>query len=109
MKTIFSLLFFLLLSTNSFAVDVKATWIDNSNNEDGFRIEMCQGDCSTTGTWIIIGKVGVNVTSFFPIVITATPVSFRVFAFNLFGDSAPSNIFVAKVPEQTTLTFTTGP
>lgn len=79
------------LSTSRIAL----RWRDNSGNENGFRIERCQGaGCTNFAT---IGQVGVNVTSFTDSGLARnTTYSYRVRAFNSVGDSAPSNTASAR-------------
>lgn len=74
---------------------VEVYWQDNSDNEDGFRIERKEG----TGTLAEIGAVTSNMT-----VLTDTAVSpgktytYRVRSFNTFGSSASSNDYTVAVP-----------
>src|SRR5207249_8353611 len=37
------------------------TWTDNTQNEDGFRVER---SATTAGPWVLAGPTGANVTSF---------------------------------------------
>jgi hypothetical protein len=79
-------------ATSSSVIDL--AWKDNSNNEDGFRIERCQGsDCSSFAE---IATVGANVTAFQNTGLSAsTSYSYRVRAFNAGGNSAYSNTATA--------------
>ncbi len=45
----------------SIAAQLSSTWTDNSNNEDGFKIERKQGQ---TGTFAQFATVGVNINSY---------------------------------------------
>ncbi len=83
---------------------IDLTWTDNSDNEDGVRIER-----STDGTiWSEIATVGADVTSYSDTGLApATTYNYRVVAFNIKGDSGPSNVVdattnaapVVNVPE----------
>jgi len=78
---------------------VNLTWTDNATNETGFRIERAVG----TGAFTSIGTIGPNTnggnTTFND---TAAPdgqtLNYRVIAFNLVGDSAPSNTATVTLP-----------
>lgn len=66
------------------------TWLDNANNEDGFKIERS----ISGGTFSQIATVGANVTSYKATGLTvsrSTIYRFRVRAFNTAGNSAYSN------------------
>jgi hypothetical protein len=69
---------------------INLAWTDNASNEDGFKIERCQGaGCSSFAE---IGTVGANVTTFPSTGLTAsTSYSYRVRAYNAGGNSAYSN------------------
>ena len=66
-------------------------WTDNSNNEDGFRIERCQdAGCST---FVEIATVGAGVTSYNNTgLVASTTYRYQVRAFNAGGNSPYSNI-----------------
>ena len=69
---------------------VDLSWVDNSNNEDGFRIERCIGN--GCGDFTTRGQVTANVTVFSDTGLApATVYRYRVIAFNGSGDSMPSN------------------
>jgi hypothetical protein len=69
------------------ASSIRLGWVDNSGNEDGFKIERLQGS-----TWTQVAVVGVNVTTWQDTGLTAaTTYSYRVRAYNGGGDSAYSN------------------
>ena len=79
---------FLFLVTAVWALEIRLSWQDNSDNETGFIIERRLD----AGAWIEIGKVATNISTFSDL----TPVpgkkhSYRVSAFNAGGNSAPSN------------------
>jgi hypothetical protein len=73
---------------------INLTWVDNSNNETGFRIERCKG--ATCNNFTAIATVGANVTSFANMNLSAnTTYRYRIYAFNANGSSAYSNIVKA--------------
>src|SRR5829696_337262 len=80
-----------LAGTAVATTQINLSWTDNSGNEDGFRIERCQGNSCTNFAQIL--QVGPNVTSFGSNGLTKnTWYRFRVRAFNAFGgNSAYSN------------------
>jgi Divergent InlB B-repeat domain len=85
-------IFFLLISLSSLgqadAGQLQLAWTDNSNNEDGFRIERKTG---TSGTFSQIASVGVNVTSYTDTNLTdGATYCYRLRAFNAAGNSAYS-------------------
>jgi len=68
---------------------VAVTWIDNSTNEDGFRLER---SLDAGSTWTSAGTVGPNLTSFQDGGRSSEqPVCYRITAFNGGGVSPPSN------------------
>ena len=70
----------------STAVDV--SWIDNSGNETGFRVER---SLDLGSTWTSLRTVGANVTSLQDYQVASEQrVCYRVVAFNALGDSPPS-------------------
>ena len=65
------------------------SWVDNSNNETGFKIQRKTG---VTGTYATIATPGPNVTATNDITVTDGPVYYyQVSATNTAGDSAFSN------------------
>jgi len=72
---------------HTFTGSIDLVWIDNSNNETGFRIERRKG----TGSYTTLATVGAGVTSYSDNDICPGQFYYRVFAFNAAGDSAPSN------------------
>jgi hypothetical protein len=70
-------------------------WIDNANNEQGFKIERCQGNgCSNFAE---IAQVGPNVLTYSNTGLARnTRYRYRVRAFNGGGNSAYSNIAGAR-------------
>ena len=74
---------------------INLSWQDNSNNEDGFRIERCQGN--NCNNFAQVGQVGANVTTFPSTGLAKnTFYRFRVRAFNAAGNSAFSNVIAVK-------------
>lgn len=68
------------------STQINLAWIDNSNNEDGFKIEGCSGvSCSSFAE---ITTVAAGVTTYQNTGLTAsTPYSYRVRAYNAAGNS----------------------
>ena len=72
--------------------EIKLTWQDNSNNEQGFKIYRKSGS-----NWYQIATVAHNVTKFYDIELPCgTLFSYRVRAYNAGGNSSYSNIASAK-------------
>jgi fibronectin type 3 domain-containing protein len=92
---------------------VELTWTDNASNEDGFKIERCQGSGCTTFTSIMT-IISPNVSSSRMSGLTAsTTYRFRVLAYNGAGSSAPTVVVTittlaaaAVPPAPTNLTAT---
>jgi hypothetical protein len=77
------------------ASHISLRWRDNSGNENGFRVERCQGAGCTN--FEPVGQVGVNITSFTDSgLVRNTTYNYRVRAFNSVGDSAPSDTASAR-------------
>lgn len=73
---------------------IDLTWADNSGNEDGFKIERCQGSGCTNFTQV--AQVVANMSAYQDTGRTAgTTYSYRVRAFNGSGDSGYSNTATA--------------
>ncbi len=103
----FILIFFFLLTAVSWqsqasAGQLQLTWADNSNNEDGFKIERKLG---TTGTFAQVASVGVNVTTYTDTNLTdGATYCYRLAAFNSAGSSAYSGEGCATVKSTLSVT-----
>jgi len=83
---LFSLALLLVTSpVGAYDVTHHLAWTDNSDDENGFRIERQTG---RTGTFTQIGETIVGVINFVDIVPYGTVVCYRVRAFNDDGNSA---------------------
>jgi List-Bact-rpt repeat protein len=75
----------LFCSVDAIAGQLQLSWVDNSTNEDGFKIERKTG---TTGTYAQITAVGANVTSYTDSsLVDGTTYCYQVRAYNSAGDS----------------------
>lgn len=76
---------------------VDLSWTESSSNEDGFRIERrVQGE----GSWVAAGSVGANATAFSDTGLSGnTTYEYQVVAFNIYGDSAASNMLSATTDD----------
>ncbi len=78
------------------STQIDLSWVDNSSNEDGFKVERAPGG---TTNFTEIATVGVNVTSYQNTGLTAsTSYSYRVRAYNSAGNSGYSNTATATTP-----------
>jgi titin len=75
--------------------NVGVTWNDNSNNEDGFHIER---SLDGGASWSTYATAAANATSFGDNVSADQQVCYRIRAFNLGGDSDPSNVDCTAAP-----------
>jgi len=83
------LLSFIFLSTVLRAADLRLEWQDNSDNEDGFEIWRRVNE----GEWLLIGGTTTDVSTFVDGLIPIGAVlSYRVRAWNQFGESGYTNI-----------------
>jgi galactose oxidase-like protein/glyoxal oxidase-like protein/fibronectin type III domain protein/Kelch motif protein len=79
-----------LSATTVSAGQIDLKWSDNASNEDGFKIERCQGSGCTN--FAEITQVGAGVVSYSNTgLASSTSYSYRVRAFNLNGNSDYSN------------------
>jgi hypothetical protein len=84
-RSISLLLLALSLSREALAAQLQLSWVDNSANEDGFKIDRMSG---TSGAFVAIATVGANVTSYTdPNLSDGTNYCYRVKAFNSAGES----------------------
>jgi titin len=75
---------------------VDLTWADTTS-ETGYDIQRCTGVGCTN--FARIDGVGVNIAAYTdPTVVASTTYSYRVVAFNMTGNSAPSNIATVTTP-----------
>ena len=79
---------------------INMTWTDNSNNEDGFKVERCQGTQSACdaapSAWSAIAQTGPNMNYYGDTGLPSrTTFSYRVRAFNVTADSGYSNTSTA--------------
>src|SRR5689334_19658978 len=82
-------LWFLLFGSVLCGSQVTVIWNDNSAGETGFRIERQTGE----GSFVQVGTVGANVTSFLDsTVIAGTAYAYRVAAFDAQTSSSYSNV-----------------
>lgn len=96
-----------LIATEINDTDVLLTWVDTSNNEDGFVIER---SVDSGSTYSIFDMVGEDVTSLHDTTVVIDNMYwYRVYAFNSFGSSSYSNtasILVQSVTlDSTTVTW----
>lgn len=74
-------------------------WADNSNNEDGFRVERCQVGKREQCSFAQIIQTAVNATSFSDTGVSGRKTyRYRVRAFNGAGNSAYSNSVEVTTP-----------
>lgn len=88
-----------LVATAVSRSQINLTWVDNSTNETGFRIERCKG--ATCTNFVVVATVGANMTSFANTGLAAnTTYSYRISAYNTNGNSAYSNTVKATTPKR---------
>jgi hypothetical protein len=74
---------------------INLSWIDNSNNENGFRIERCQGSKCTN--FVQIANVSEDVSNHSDVGLRRSTIyRYRVRAYNANGNSAYSNVVSAR-------------
>ena len=87
-----------LTATAVSRTQINLSWVDNSGNESGFRIERCKNASCTN--FAQIAQVGANVSTFADTTVTKnTAYNYRVRAFNAGGNSSYSNTAGAKTPK----------
>jgi photosystem II stability/assembly factor-like uncharacterized protein len=80
----------LIAVADTFSVDL--SWNDNSDSELGFKIERKDDSLHLPAPWILIDSVGANITTYTNTGLTPNTVySYRVYAYNEFGNSAYSD------------------
>ena len=93
MKTIVSILLTLALSFTAMAFDKELSWRDNSGNEDGFKVERAIDGID----FIEIGTVGPDIVKYSDLnVPVGVDISYRVRAFNEYGNSGYTNTAVTN-------------
>lgn len=84
-----TLLAIIMLTTSIYAADLRLVWQDNSTNEAGFEVWRKVDDAD----WALVGATNENVStwldSYLPI---GSTLSYRVLAWNQFGQSEFTNI-----------------
>src|SRR2546426_74150 len=79
-----------LTATPVSGTEIDLAWTDNATNEDGFKVDRCQGVGCTS--FLEIATLGANVTTYQNTGLTVgTSYTYRVRAYNVGGSSAPSN------------------
>jgi predicted phage tail protein len=101
-----------LTATSTFSAQVQSSatlqWQDNSGNEQGFGIEILS---PTDAGFTEVGTVGANITQF-SLTLSGNygdRFCFRVYAFNVSGDSPDSNIACKTLPEAPSMPPVTAP
>jgi hypothetical protein len=90
-----------LIATAGSSSQVSLTWNDNSNNEDGFKVERTPGG---TTNFAQIASLSANTTSYQNTGLTAsTGYSYRIMAYNSAGNSGYSNTATATTPSGVTV------
>lgn len=85
-----------LIATANSPISVTLQWIDESTNEDGFKVEQ-----QTSTAWMQIAQLGADVTAKTVTGLSPdTPYSFRVRAYNGDGNSAYSNTASVTTPSE---------
>ncbi len=95
-------------ATSVSLTQIDLSWTDNSNNEDGFKIER---KIDVGGTYSLITSVGADMTSYSDTgLTTGANYYYRVSAYNIGGDSAYSNeansTTIVSPPTATTMSAT---
>ena len=95
-----------LLTANAVgAHEIDLSWMDNSNNESGFKIERCTGhiaDCLLDASFSQIAQTAANVSTYADTTVApSTTYTYRVRAFNGGGNSLYSNSAEATTGQET--------
>lgn len=70
---------------------IQLTWVDNSSDEDGFRIE--RSEVVDFSVFIVVGTTGPDIETFIDDTVEeSTRYFYRVIAFNASGEAAPTNL-----------------
>jgi hypothetical protein len=78
-----------LAATAVSSSQINLSWIDNSDNENGFKIERAPDNSGTPGTFTQIGYVGAGVTTYQDSGLSASTIyHYRVRAYNASGHSS---------------------
>ncbi len=82
-----------LIATTLDSAAIGLTWLDESNNEDGFILERKMGE---TGSWALTDSLPANTTEFNDSgLLDGMLYYYRVYAYNSFANSAYSNVDTA--------------
>jgi hypothetical protein len=85
--------------------EIDLSWMDNSDNESGFKIERCTGSmsaCTLDSSFGQIAQVGAGVITYADTTVAAVATyTYRVRAFNAGGNSPYSNGAEATTPTET--------
>ncbi|MBI3982879.1 MAG: fibronectin type III domain-containing protein [Gemmatimonadetes bacterium] len=82
-------------ATPRYGYQIDVTWIDNSTDETGFRVERA---ASSSGPWTALATKSANVASHTDYVSQEQQFCYRVVAFNSFGESAASDADCTALP-----------
>jgi hypothetical protein len=86
-----------LVGLSEAAPQLALSWTDNANNEDGYKVERCQG-AGCTG-FALLAVLGANVVTYVDLgVAEGVTYCYRVKAYNVAGDSGYSNTACGTVP-----------
>src|SRR5207237_1172430 len=96
-----------LTATATSTTRIDLAWTDASTTETGFRVER---RLAGGGAFASVGTVGANVTAYADATVTAaTSYEYRVFAFDVAGDSPAGNVASATTPALGHLAFSVPP
>ncbi|MDD5190791.1 MAG: fibronectin type III domain-containing protein [Dehalococcoidales bacterium] len=90
-----------ITATSASATHINIYWVDNANNETGFRVQRATVNSFTSG--LTNFTVSANVTTYADTTVSpSTTYYYRVIAFNTVGDSAPTGVISATTPAPAT-------